>query len=81
MKLTFKKILTWYDIYILQSTEEEVIEKLKYDKDGKERTLPKPDRIRSMVIEKVRERCDISVFERIKKKFDYSEIGGMNGEE
>lgn len=56
MILKWSEIKKWYDIYILQSTEEEVINDLSYDKNGKKRTLPKPEKIREIVLERIQEK-------------------------
>jgi hypothetical protein len=54
MELKFRRdIKPWYDIYILQSTEEEVITDLSYDDKGRKRTLPPPWKIREIVLEKI----------------------------
>ena len=56
MGLKWRDIKYWYDIYILQSTEEEVIQELSYDSKGNKRTLPKPERIREIVNERIAEK-------------------------
>jgi hypothetical protein len=57
LTMTWPEIVTWFDIYELQSTEEEVISDLSYDKKtGKKKTLPHPKRIREIVLEKIKER-------------------------
>jgi hypothetical protein len=56
MNLKWSEIKKWYDIYLLQSTEEEVINDLSYDDKGRKRTLPKPERIREIVMERIKEK-------------------------
>ena len=56
MSLKWSEIKKWYDIYLLQSTEEEVISDLSYDDKGRKRTLPKPERIREIVLERIKEK-------------------------
>lgn len=55
-KMFWHEILKWHDIYVLQSTEDEVINELKYDKNGKVRSLPSPETIRELVDERIEER-------------------------
>jgi hypothetical protein len=57
MKMKWKEILFWYDIYELQITEEEVV--YKYQKEiseGKRQRMPKHEVIRKKVDEKIAER-------------------------
>ena len=56
MKMKWNEILFWYGIYELQVTEEEVIQELKYDKNGKEKKLPPANTIRELVNERIEER-------------------------
>ena len=56
MKMTWKEVLFWYDIYELQTTEEEVVGELSYDDKGKKRSLPSPETIREIVNEKIKRR-------------------------
>ena len=57
MKMTWKEILFWYDIYELQVTEEEVIQELSYDeKTGKKKKLPSVNEIRNIVNKRIAER-------------------------
>jgi len=58
MMLTMKwnDVLFWYDIYELQVTEEEIVQELKYDKNGKEKKLPPANTIRELVNERIEER-------------------------
>jgi|WetSurMetagenome_2_1015567.scaffolds.fasta_scaffold72096_3 hypothetical protein len=57
MRLKFRQdIKQWYDIYVLQYTEEEVVMDLSYDDKGRKRELPGPERIREIVMERIRER-------------------------
>lgn len=53
MKMNWKDILFWYNIFERQVTEEQVVYDLKFDKNGKERRLPKPEVIRKLVDEKI----------------------------
>lgn len=56
-KLTWSEIMWYYDNYELQATEEEVISELSYDKKtGKKKDLPKPEKIRKIVDEKIAQR-------------------------
>ncbi|MCK5613741.1 hypothetical protein KAR91_68385 [Candidatus Pacearchaeota archaeon] len=55
-KMYWYEVLKWYDIYELQSIEEEVIEELRYDNKGNRRSLPKSKVIREIVNEKIEER-------------------------
>ena len=45
----------WQENYILQSTEESVVEKLSFDDKGKRKDLPSNARIRQIVLEKIKE--------------------------
>ena len=65
MTLTWRDLKKWYDIYLLQSTEEEVISDLSYDSKGNKRTLPKPERIREIVMDRIREKKGESDGEQI----------------
>ena len=56
MTLSWRDLKQWYDIYLLQATEEEVISDLSYDSKGNKRTLPKPERIREIVMDRIREK-------------------------
>ena len=56
MTLSWRDLKQWYDIYLLQSTEEEVISDLSYDSKGNKRILPKPERIREIVMDRIREK-------------------------
>lgn len=57
MRMSFRRdIKRWYDIYVLQSTEEEVIMDLSFDSKGNKRELPSPARIREIVLSKIEER-------------------------
>ena len=56
MTLSWRDLKQWYDIYLLQSTEEEVISDLSYDSKGNKRTLPKPERIREIVMDRIKEK-------------------------
>lgn len=56
MSLKWSDIKKWYDIYLLQSTEEEVINDLSYDDKGRKKTLPRPERIREIVLERIKEK-------------------------
>ena len=56
MTLSWRDLKQWYDIYLLQATEEEVINDLSYDSKGNKRTLPKPERIREIVMDRIREK-------------------------
>jgi len=56
LAMKWSDILFWYDIYELQVTEEEVIQELKYDKNGKEKKLPPANTIRKLVNERIEER-------------------------
>lgn len=56
MSLKWSDLKKWYEIYLLQSTEEEVINDLSYDDKGRKRTLPKPERIREIVLERIKEK-------------------------
>lgn len=75
-----KQIIPWYDIFILQSTEENIVEELSTDKNGNRKKLPKPEKIRERVIDRIKENNDKEVFERIKKKFGWT-VDIENGEE
>lgn len=55
-KMFWHEILKWYDVYVLQSTEDEVINELKYDKNMKVRSLPSSETIREIVNERIEER-------------------------
>lgn len=56
-KMKFRQdIKPWYDIYILQSTEEEIVHELLFDKDGNKRTLPHPNKIREKTLKRIEER-------------------------
>jgi hypothetical protein len=56
MKMTWKEIKFWYDIYELQATEEEVIQELSYDSKGNKKTLPPPNVIRKKTLERIEQR-------------------------
>ena len=56
LEMRFSKIKPWYDIFVLQSTEEEVIQELSMDEKGNRRELPKPARIREIVLERIEDR-------------------------
>ena len=80
-KMDYDEIKDWYDIYVLQSSEESTVEKLRYDKDGKERNLPSTERIREVVIENIKQQYDNETYERINKKFNYyKKTEEVNGE-
>jgi len=56
MRMKFRgEIDYWYFNYFFQVTEENLIQKLKYDKNGKIRELPSNERIRKLVIHKILE--------------------------
>jgi hypothetical protein len=55
MNMTWEEIEKWYKIYILQSTEEEVIFELSHDKDGKKKRLPDARKIREIVLNRIQE--------------------------
>lgn len=46
-------ILFWYDIFELQTTEEEVVHELSHDSNGNKRKLPNQERIREIVNERI----------------------------
>lgn len=53
-KMKFRRdIKRWYNIFILQSTEESVISDLQYDKNGNKKELPPPNIIRKKVLERI----------------------------
>jgi hypothetical protein len=54
--MTWDELEPWYDIYELQSTEEEIVSELSHDKDGKKKELPPPDKIRERTLERIEER-------------------------
>lgn len=57
MKMRFRQdIKPWYNIYLLQSMEEEIITELSFDKEGNRKTLPNPGKIREMVLHRIEER-------------------------
>lgn len=58
MKMTWKDLLFWYKIFERQVTEEQVVQELKFDKNGKERSLPSPQKIREIVDDKILKRND-----------------------
>lgn len=45
-----------YDIYVLQSTEEEVVYELSYDENGKKKQLPSTQKVRKIVLDRIAER-------------------------
>ena len=66
MKMKFRKdILPWHNIYILQATEENVIEELSYDKKGNKKTLPRPEKIREIVLDRIKEMKGETIDEQI----------------
>ena len=58
LKMKWKDILFWYDIYELQATEEEVVQDLSCDSKGNKKTLPSSETIREIVNEKIENRRD-----------------------
>ena len=57
MSMTWPELQFWFENYELQITEEEVVNKLRYDKKtGKERELPSPEKIRQIVDKQIEER-------------------------
>ncbi len=56
LKMKWKDILFWHDIYELQSTEEDVVEELSYDSKGKKQKLPSYETIREIVNERIENR-------------------------
>jgi hypothetical protein len=54
--MTWPEVRGWYEIYILQTTEEEVISELSHDDKGNRRTLPSAARIREITLERIKER-------------------------
>ena len=54
MQMEFRRdIKPWYDIYVLQSTEEEIVYELSHDDKGNKRELPSPQKIRELVLERI----------------------------
>jgi len=51
-----KDIKPWFDIYILQSTEEEIVHELGFDEKGQRRELPNMLEIRKKVLKRIEER-------------------------
>jgi len=56
MTLTFKEVFFWFENYELQATEDEIIEELRYDKDGKVKDLPSTETIRKKTLKRMKER-------------------------
>ena len=57
MKLTIDEILNWFEIYLLQITEEEIRDEYLYPADGnKSRKLPNPKRMRELVLERIKQK-------------------------
>lgn len=54
MKMNWREVLFWYNIYELQVTEEEIISELKI----KGKSIPDYETLREMVQEKIQERRD-----------------------
>lgn len=54
--MKWRDIKPWYDIYMLQSTEEEIVNELSYDDKGNKRTLPSNERIRELVLKRIAEK-------------------------
>ena len=55
-RMTWPRVKFWYEIFILQTTEEEIISELSHDKKGNTRKLPPPARIREKVLERIKDR-------------------------
>lgn len=57
LDMTNEELNVWYDIMVLQQTEEEVVNNLrKADSKGNVPDLPPPDKIREIVIKRIKER-------------------------
>lgn len=56
MRMRFRQdIKPWYDIFILQSTEEEIVMELRYDDKGNKRQLPSPEKLRKIVLQRIKD--------------------------
>jgi hypothetical protein len=55
-EMEWYEIEEWHKICVLQDTEEEVVQELSYDENGKKRTLPNGFEIRKKVLERIEER-------------------------
>lgn len=69
--MTIDEVLKWYDIYELQTGEENYIQENRYDKDGNKKTLPPMSTIREIVINDIIDRRKRTWLERV--DFLYSE--------
>jgi len=52
-KMKWLDILFWYNIYILQATEESVVSELSTDDKGNKKTLPSYQKIREITLKKI----------------------------
>lgn len=51
--MTWDEIEKWHDIFVLQKTEEEVIQELSFDSKGNKQKLPNNNKIREIVLQRI----------------------------
>jgi len=59
LKMRWFDISFWYDIYILQATEEEVISELSSDDKGNKKALPNHKKIREITLSRIEEQKNV----------------------
>ena len=56
MKLTGIDLMFWYDIYVVQATEEEIANEIAEKAEGKKVRLPSANKMRELVNQRIKER-------------------------